>query len=300
MASLSPDQLNQKFGIPGALKFEAGNGGLTRARLDTPLATAEMYSHGAHVTQFQPRGQRAVLFLSAKSLYESAKPIRGGVPICFPWFGPRKGDPSSPMHGFARLSEWEVTATRKHDDGRVSIEMTLRDSDATRKLWPQKFTARYTATFGNELELSLAVKNDGDAPFTFEEALHTYVEIGDIKQVRLSGLEGVEYMDKVLGGRPTQVREPIQIVAETDRVYLNTPSTCVIDDPVLKRQVRIAKQGSGTTVVWNPWDKASAIADLGADDATHFLCVETANAKEQTLTLAPGAEHIVRATIDVR
>jgi glucose-6-phosphate 1-epimerase len=300
MASLSPDQLNQKFGIPGALKFEAGNGGLTRARIDTALATGEMYLHGAHVTQFQPRGQQPVLFLSQKSFYEPAKPIRGGVPICFPWFGPRQGDASSPMHGFARLSEWEVSSTRKHDDGRVSIEMTLRDSEATRKLWPHKFTARYGTTFGQALELSLAVKNDGADSLTFEEALHTYVQIGDIKQVRLSGLEGVEYMDKVLGGRPTQGREPIQIVAETDRVYLNTRSTCVIDDPVLKRQVRIAKHASGTTVVWNPWDKASTIADLGADEATHFLCVETANAKEQALTLAPGAEHIVRATIDVR
>jgi glucose-6-phosphate 1-epimerase len=168
MASLSVEQLNQKFGIAGLVNFEPGNGGLVRARIDTPLATGEMYLHGAHVTQFQPRGREPVLFLSKKSLYRNDKPIRGGVPICFPWFGPRAGDPSSPMHGFARLSEWEVTATRKLDDGRLSIEMTLRDSESTRKLWPHKFTARYTATFGADLQLQLAVWNDVTAAFYFE------------------------------------------------------------------------------------------------------------------------------------
>lgn len=300
MASLNAQQLNEKFGIANALKFEAGGGGLTRARIDTPLATGEMYLHGAHVTQFQPRGQDPLLFLSQKSLYQSNKPIRGGVPICFPWFGPRANDKSAPMHGFARLSQWEVTRTHKHNDGRVEIEMTLRDSDETRTLWPHKFTARYTATFGAELQLSLAVKNDGTAPFDFEEALHTYAQIGDIKQVRLTGLEGVEYMDKVAGGRPRQGSEPMQITGETDRVYLNTASTCSIHDPVMNREVRIAKQNSGTTVVWNPWDKVSTIADLGADEATHFLCVETANAKEQTLHLAAGAEHVLTARLSIQ
>jgi glucose-6-phosphate 1-epimerase len=300
MPSLSPDQLNQKFGIAGALTFEAGDGGFTRARIDTPLATGEMYLHGAHVTRFQPRGQQPVLFLSDKSLYQPQKPIRGGVPICFPWFGPRAGDASLPMHGFARLSEWEVTGARRVDDGRVAVEMTLRDTESTRKLWPCQFTARYTATFGAALELSLAVKNDGGEAFIFEEALHTYFQIGDIKQVRLTGLEGVDYLDKVGGGRPTQGPEPIQIVGETDRVYLNTPSTCVIHDALMNRDVGIEKQGSGTTVVWNPWDKVSTITDLGENDAAHFLCVETANAREQMLTLPAGAEHVVRAAIQIR
>jgi glucose-6-phosphate 1-epimerase len=299
MAS-SVEQLNQKFAIDGALKFEAGNGGLTCARIDTLLATGEMYLHGAHVTQFQPRGQDPLLFLSQKSLYQPNKPIRGGVPICFPWFGPRASDPSSPMHGFARLSEWEVTATRKLTDGRIEIEMTLRDSDETRKLWPHKFTARYTATFGAELQLSLAVKNEGTEPFTFEEALHTYTRIGDIKQVRLAGLESVEYLDKVAGGRPRQGTAPIQITGETDRVYLNTQSACVLSDPVLKREIRIQKQNSGTTVVWNPWDKVSTISDLNPEDAEHFLCVETANAKEQTLNLPPGVEHVLIARLALK
>jgi glucose-6-phosphate 1-epimerase len=300
MASPSVEQLNEKFAIAGALTFERGNGGLIRARIETPLATGEMYLHGAHVTQFQPRGQQPVLFLSQKSLYQHDKPIRGGVPICFPWFGPRVSDATSPMHGFARLSEWEVTATRTLEDGRVEIEMTLRDNDATQKLWPHKFTARYTASFGEDLQLSLAVRNDGTEPFDFEEALHTYVQIGDIGKMRLSGLTGVEYLDKVAGGRPRQGPEPIQIVSETDRVYLDTDSTCVLSDPVLKRDVRIEKQGSRTTVVWNPFDKASTMADLAPDEAAHFLCVETANAKEQKVRLAEGAEHIVTARVSLQ
>ncbi|HTL28015.1 MAG TPA: D-hexose-6-phosphate mutarotase [Tepidisphaeraceae bacterium] len=295
MASQTIEQLNQKFAIPGAVTFERGAGGLARARVNTVLAEGEMYLHGAHVTQFQARGQEPLLFLGRKSFYQNDKPIRGGVPICFPWFGPRVGDPSSPMHGFARLMEWEVTATRKLDGHRVAIEMTLRDSDSTRTLWPNKFTARYTVTFGATLELSLAVRNDGDQPFKFEEALHTYAAVGDIKHVSLTGLEGVEFMDKVAGTRPREGKDPIRITGETDRVYCDTTSTCVIHDPVLCRAFRIEKEHSRTTVVWNPWDDPPG--DLLPEEASKFLCVETVNAREQTLQLQPGTEHIMTARL---
>jgi glucose-6-phosphate 1-epimerase len=300
MASSTVEELNRKFAIDQLVRFEEGNGGLIRARINTPAGQGEMYLHGAQVTQFHPRSQQQpVLFLSNKSHYEPQKPIRGGVPICFPWFGPRQGDASSPMHGFARLSEWEVTATQKLPDGRVSITMTLRDNDSTRKLWAHKFTARYTATFGNELELQLAVRNDDGEAFTFEEALHTYVLVGDVAKATLSGLGGVEYLDKVAGGRPRQGDAPMQISGETDRVYLATQSTCVIADPILKRQTQIEKQHSGTTVVWNPWDKVTTIADLAPQEGSKFLCVETANAKEQALRLSPGQEHIIKAVLRV-
>lgn len=295
----SLDMLQSRFPIPGALRWETGAGGLTRAVVTTPHAAAHVYLHGAHVTHYQPQGQNPLLFLSGQSLFQSGKPIRGGVPICFPWFGPKADDAAAAAHGFARLKEWTVESSAQADDGSVQLVLSLVSDDSTRALWPHDFRARYTITIGRELRLSLEVYNTGSKPFVFEEALHTYLNSEDIHQARVEGLEGTTYIDKLQQGRRMpQGAQPITFTGETDRIYLNTRSTCIAHDPAGRRNIEIAKDGSDTTVVWNPWiNKAKAMPDFGDNEWPNMLCIETCNVADAAITLEPGKSRTMTAVI---
>jgi glucose-6-phosphate 1-epimerase len=286
MASIS--DLERRFGIPGVLRVEAGSGGLPRVLVTSELAAAEMYLHGAHLTQFQPRGAKPVLFMSQESLFETNKPIRGGVPVCFPWFGPKAGSPESPAHGFARIRDWELESCARQPDGTVRVAFAL-DSDES--------ALRLSFGIGPSLEMDFEVR--AKTALRFEEALHTYFAVGDVRQVGVEGLEKVEYLDKTDSSRrKTQPPEPIRITGETDRIYLETRSACVLRDPVLGRTIRIAKEGSDTTVVWNPWiAKAKAMADFGDDEWPGMVCVETANVGDSAVRLQAGQTHRMKVRI---
>src|SRR5262245_34449098 len=293
----SLDALRARFAIPGLVRFEPGAGGLTRLGVTTPTAEAHIYLHGAHVTHHQPVGQRPLLFLSPRSRFERGAAIRGGVPIVFPWFGPRAGDPTAPDHGFARTSEWTVASVERVGDG-VALTLGLDTSPATRTLWPHEFRVTYRVVVGTALELALEVENRSRAPFTFEEALHTYLLVGDVAHVSVSGLGGT-YVDKTDDmKRKTLAAGPLRPDAETDRVFLGARDACAVSDPALGRRLSVDKRGSATTVVWNPWsDKAGRMADLGADQWRSMLCVETANAMDDAMTLAPGERHAMAVAI---
>jgi glucose-6-phosphate 1-epimerase len=290
-----------RFEIPGVAHFESGDGGLVRLAVHSPLADAHIYLHGAHVTHFQPRGAEPVLFMSQKSLFLPGKPIRGGVPVIFPWFGARAGHPEAPAHGFARTSDWQVDSISVDGDNVVTVVLALPPGHQSGGWEPHDFTLSYRIAIGHSLSMTLEVKNTGSAPFSFEEALHTYLAVGDVRDTATAGLEGAEYLDKTDGMKPkTQAAEPIRITQETDRVYENTRSTCVVEDPKMKRRITVEKSGSQTTVVWNPWiAKAAAMADFGDDEWPGMLCIETANASANTLTVAPGETHAMRAVISV-
>jgi glucose-6-phosphate 1-epimerase len=293
------EQLQHWYGIPGALRFEAGSGGLTRAVVDTPQVEAELYLHGAQVTHYRPRGEQPLLFLSGHSRFERGKAIRGGVPVVFPWFGPRAGDPSAPMHGFARLAEWSLESSRQAADGSVELELTLDSARAAHPSWLHPYELRYRVGIGGALKLSLEVHNASDQAVIFVEGLHTYLAVTDVRQVSVNGLGGTLYIDKTDGmARKVQGPAPIRITGETDRIYLNTRATCIVDDPGGGRGLVVDKGGSDATVVWNPWiAKAQAMPDLGDDEWPRMLCVETCNAADHVVTLAPGHRHEVRATI---
>ena len=293
------DQLNRRFAISGVVSIGAGQGGLPRVNIKTPAAEAQIYLHGAHVTHFQAREQKPLLFLSGKSHFEANKPIRGGLPICFPWFGPRAGDSAAPVHGFARLLSWDLVETKQLPDGSVNVALELRSSDATRTSWPFDFVARYQVNVGKALELTLRVTNGSKQPFTFEEALHTYLAVGDVRKVSIDGLANHRFIDKVDGAKQKTQTGAIAIEGETDRVYLDTTDTTTIADPTWSRQIHIKKSGSNTTVVWNPWiAKAKAMPDFGNDEWPNMLCVETANAASDAVTLASGATHEMRAVLE--
>jgi glucose-6-phosphate 1-epimerase len=285
--------------LPNEVRIDAGRGGLPRVLVETPQAEAEIYLHGAHVTHFQPRGQKPVLFMSEKSSFEPGKPIRGGVPICFPWFGAREDGRPGPAHGFARLVGWELMGAEQTPNEDIEIHLRLVSNESTRTEWRGDFELNYTVTVGATLSLKLAVRNASDREMRIEEALHTYLSVSDVKKVSIEGLAGVTYSDRV--GTPHTVTEgskPIRITAETDRIYRNTQSTCVVDDPGWKRRLIVEKAGSDTTVVWNPWTaKAKAMPDFGDDEWPAMLCIETCNVREFGVTLAPGQSHTMGAVI---
>jgi glucose-6-phosphate 1-epimerase len=284
------------------VKVEAGLGGLQRARVAGPRGEAEVYLQGAHVTRWQPRGAAgSVLFVSERAVYAPGKAIRGGVPLIFPWFGAHGTDRTKPMHGFARSRPWRLTGTETAPDGSTRIELGLDDDDASRALWPHAFRARYRVTVGDALEMALEVTNTSSAPFTFEAALHTYLSVGDIRAVAISGLEDTLFIDKVDAmTRKRHGAEPLRVTGETDRVFLGTRARCVVDDRALGRRLSVDKSGSASTVVWNPWaTKAAEMADLDPEDWRRMVCVETANAADDAVTLPAGARHVMTATIRV-
>jgi glucose-6-phosphate 1-epimerase len=266
----------------------------------TALASAEVYLHGAHVTRFQPASSAPVLFLSPGSAFAAGRAIRGGVPVIFPWFGPNPDDPRAPDHGFARTLEWSVDAVEANG-GALSMAFTLQPSDATRAAWAHDFALRYRVTVGAALELTLTVENRSPSAFVFQEALHTYLRVGDVEAASVHGLEGATYLDKADGlARKRQGPEPVRLRGLTDRVYVDAEGTCTIDDPGLARRLRIDKSGSRTTVVWNPGlEVARTMADLGPQAWRSMLCVETANAADNAVRLEPGQRHEMSARLAV-
>ena len=301
MSTLSIQQFNDRFNANGAIRFEPGNGNLTRAVIKSPSADAEIYIHGAHVTHYQPRGQQPVLFTSTQSAFAPGKAIRGGVPVIFPWFGPRYGTDKSQMHGFVRILPWEVVDAARSANS-VSITFSMQSSDATRQIWPQDFHALFSVTVGPSLKLSLEIRNTSKEPFDFDEGLHTYFAISDIKSVWVEGLKNHHYRDRNLSPDPiVDASDKITFADKTDRLYRDARGTCTIHDPGLARQIVVAKENSATTVVWNPWQLGpNDYADLAREDWEKFVCVESCNARENALKLAPNQTHVLTATITTR
>jgi glucose-6-phosphate 1-epimerase len=279
-----------------------GSGGLERILIERPEARAEIYTHGATVTSWQPRNREPVLFLSGSAVFRRDKAIRGGIPICFPWFGPKAGDDKAPQHGFARTSAWTIADMREDDrQQRVVVELVLASSDRSEAFWPYRFRVRYRVAIGEKLEVELEVSNTGETPFSFEEALHAYFRVADARAVHVRGLQGAEYVDKVDGGVPKRdTAEAVVLTGECDRLYQVTSAACEIVDPGLSRRISIAKDRSLSTIVWNPWiEKARGLKDFGDDEWQRMICVEAANAGRDAIALQPGAQHSMRTQIVV-
>lgn len=252
----------------------------------------EACAQGAHVLRWQSPAGDDVLFVSTRSKFTAGTPIRGGVPVVFPWFGDDPEQRGRPAHGFARRLPWRrVPTAGGGGDGRLAF--ALADDAATRALWPHAFAARLEATFGAELRIELEIENRGAAPLRCEAALHSYFAVGDVRQIALHGLGGARYRDKIAGGPLRAQAEPLlRFAAETDRTYFATAGDCAIEDPVLRRTIRIRQQGAPSTVVWNPWlDKTARLADLGADEWPRFVCVESGCIGDDALTVPVGATH---------
>ena len=288
-----------RFEIPGIAKVVEGNGGLPKVRITSRAAVGEMYLHGAHVTSWKPAGREEVLFLSSQSRWEHDRAIRGGIPICFPWFGNKADESKAPAHGFVRTKAWQLESIAQVGDGAVVSMFTESDED-TKRWWPADFRAVYRVTFASELGLELVVTNTGTTSLRFEEALHAYHRVGNVLKTRLAGLSGITYIDKTDSNRKKTQQGEIAIVSETDRVYLDTNNAIEMEDPVLRRRTHVAKENSRTTVVWNPWvQKAQSLADFADDEWMQMICIETSNVSDFAVHLAPGQTHTMKALVTV-
>lgn len=294
------ETLNARFAVPGHLRFEEGPGGLQVARIANAHAEAMVSLSGGHVMTWAPRGEAPVLWLSGHASFAPGKSIRGGVPICWPWFGPHEREPGFPGHGFARTVPWTVEGAEALADGSIRLILALAPSDATRVQWPHASRVTNAVTVGRDLGISLVTRNLGAEPFVLGEALHTYFAVSDVRQAPIFGLEGCRYLDKVAGGEVRTQAGPIVIGSEVDRVYLGTTADCTIDDTGLGRRIRIAKEGSRSTVVWNPWEaKATKMGDFGPEGYLGMVCVESGNALEDVVIVPAGGEHALRVRYSV-
>lgn len=289
-------ELNRRLAIADFLAFEELPDGFVVAHVTTPEATASIALQGAHVMRYQPTGQAPLIWLSKLAKLAPGKSIRGGVPVCWPWFGAHPGNAQFPGHGFARTVPWQLLDAALLPDQRVRLEFELVQSEATRAQWPHASTVRNIVTVGPELEVELATTNTGASSFELGQALHTYFEIGDIRKATITGLDACDYLDKVGGSARRTQQGAVDFAGETDRIYLATRGHCEIHDPVLGRRILVTSTGSRSTVVWNPWlEKADKMGDFGPDGWTGMVCVETANAADDVIQLAPGATHRMTA-----
>lgn len=284
---------NDEFGIQGVLQICAGNGGFPLITIENAHARAEICAHGGQVLSYLPAEEsQDLLFVSGQARYESGRPIRGGIPVCWPWFGPDPDAGGRPDHGFARTSDWRLLSTGAMVDGATRVRLGLRDEEVERGLWPQSFALEIEITVGSRLVVALATTNSGDAPITITQALHSYLRVGDVGRAQVLGLAGYDYIDKVADGARMTQSGPINVDRRVDRIYTATTDDLIIDDAALGRRIRIEREGSGSVVVWNPWvEQARSMGDFGDEEYTRMLCVEPANAAADAIDLAPGERH---------
>lgn len=289
-----PERL-KRFEIPGRITVLEGNGEMPKIEVTSDWSAAEIYLHGAHVTDFQKKGEPPLLFTSQFSQFAGDRPIRGGIPVIFPWFGAREGGSA---HGFARTSDWELHEATTVPEGGVSLRFSFPGS-AESAMCPT-FAANYVVTITDKLTLELIVTNSsGNQELAFENCLHTYFAIGDISEVSVVGLKGTSYYDKADHFvQKIDNADAIRISSEEDRIYFDTTNTVEIVDPVLKRRIRIEKSGSASTVVWNPWiAKSQQISDFGNDEYKQMICVESGNVAKNKLTLPPGKSSVLKVVL---
>ena len=289
------EELDRRFGIPGVARICAGNGGLPRIQVEGSQVVGEMYLHGAQVTSWKPVGNDEVLFLSTKSRWQEGQAIRGGIPICFPWFRAKADDPKAPAHGFVRTKNWQLESMVEEEAG-VVVSMSTGSDEQTQRWWPAQFRLVHRVVFGPELTLELTCTNTGRSDLHFEEALHTYNRASDVANVRLQGLDAVQFLDNTDSNRAKVQHGDVTITSATDNAFIGTQNDVDLIDPALRRHIRLEKAQSLTTVVWNPWrEDAARLGDLSEGEWTQFLCVEASNILAASVTLAPGEEHKMTA-----
>jgi len=271
---------------------QPGDAGLPMLVVDNALGRAVIALQGAHVMSFQPAGGREMLWLSPKCILAPSKPIRGGIPLCLPWFGPTADGKMA--HGFARTLAWSPIAAEIMKDGATRLVLELAGDASTSAQWPYAFIFQLEVLVGSGLKLSLSAKNCSaeTAPLAF--AFHTYFAVPNVAETRVSGLEGTTYIDKMDNvARKSQVGE-VTISAVTDRIYLDVPArqTLLCGDA----QVHIDSDAT-CAVVWNAWTNDKTIVDMGEGNHVGYLCVERCDVADRALTLAPDAQYQMTMTL---
>ena len=295
---IDSDELDEKYSIEGEIGFSEMDGGLVFITIANKYADAEICLYGAQVISFTPLNRMDLLWLSPESRFEIGTPIRGGIPVCFPWFGPHKTDSEKPQHGFGRLMNWDVDQTASLPNGETFIKLKLCSSDATKAYWPYDFCAELTIVVGQKLSVALHVTNTSSEAFEYSSALHSYFGVSSIENIAIEGLQNAKYHSQLEPGDFVQETPDLKIEKAETRHYYGTKSTCVISDPIFRRRVSIEKSGSTNTTVWNPGEEACLkIGDIPDDGYLTFVCLETVNAFDGSVKLNPQESHETVAII---
>ncbi|MEL6912664.1 MAG: D-hexose-6-phosphate mutarotase [Cyanobacteria bacterium J06598_4] len=296
------EQLNADYGIADKVKFVEGQGGFPVIEVNNEHAEAKISVYAGQVLSFKPVGQTEdVMFLSSQAYYQAGKAIKGGTPICWPWFGPDPEEKGRANHGFVRNRLWEVQEVVSTQDGATKVTLGLSDTEETKGIWDYSFKFAIAITVGKVLTVALITQNTDSKPFEITQAMHTYFRIGDIKQVSVLGLADKTYLDKVDSGKEKTQSGDVTFTEECDRIYLDVPSQLTVDDRALNRKIVVTATNSKTAIVWNPGAEISAnMADLGDLDYENFVCVETANAANEVIEVAAGEQYQMTAEYAVQ
>ncbi|NOJ05698.1 D-hexose-6-phosphate mutarotase [Vibrio splendidus] len=263
--------------------------GVKLVRVIHDKANAAISLFGGHVVSFQPQGQQDLIWMSQQAKFDGKTALRGGIPVCWPWFGRI----AAPAHGFARSSEWQLVEHRESEAG-VIVSLGLKPSEATQAVWPHQFDARLNVEIGDQLKVTLDVKNTDLQPWTFSGALHTYLNVGDIHNTTTTGM-GAEYIDSLQGGKICQGGSELVLTDTIDRVYTQPEAQIFVADKKLDRTLTVENHGHNSAVLWNPWaEGATAMGDMQNDGYLTMMCVEStlhAPSLEAGKTLQPGESH---------
>ena len=287
------EHLNIKYGIAGQLKFVKGDGGFPFILIRNHSATALISLYAGQVLSFLPTGEgEDLLFLSPKAFYDAGKAIRGGIPICWPWFGPDPKGLGRPSHGFVRNGLWAVSGTQAASEFETKIKLRFLETEQSESFWQQPFSLDLEISVGNTLTLELTTRNMGDKIFSVTQAFHAYLHVGNINQMQILGLDGIEYTDNLDSHKQKLQIGAVTITGEVERIYADVNNELIIDDSAFNRQIRITSSSNKTTVVWNPWTtKSEKLPDLENDGYQRFICVETGNVVADVVEIQPGNEY---------
>lgn len=291
---MQSNQLKQPAYVGDEVQWLKEADGLEYVVIDNALATAKIALQGAHVMHWQPKtAHEPVLWLSSNARYQQGRSIRGGIPICWPWFGAHPTDSSYCPHGFARVIPWRVIEVNALENGATQLLFTMTQTETAKKQLSYAYQLTLSVTVGETLHMEMTTTNLADHPFMVGEALHTYFNVSDIEKVQITGLEHLTYSDKVAGYTRQLQHGALRFNQEVDRVYLHSSDDCIIRDSGFQRAIRVAKSGSQTTVVWTPWaEKAAEMSDMGRPEEWRtMLCVESANAMENSIIIYPNEAH---------
>jgi len=292
-------ELNEQFAIPGITFAEEWDGFIV-VDIVNDQASARVAINGAQLLQWQPEGEAPAIWLSEDAHFEMGRSVRGGIPVCWPWFGAHKIEPTLPAHGFARTSEWALFEVDKFENGCTGLSFRLNETQEMHHYWPHSFELELKMTIGRELTLELKTRNCSGDDIELSEALHSYFRVSDIDKVRIIGLDDLLYLDKLEDFQRKHQQGELSIAGEIDRIYLNSRRECLIEDSGFERRIRITSEGGCSTVVWNPWQESGEqMGDLGEDGYRTMLCVESANAADNELQLAPGEVHYLKVNYQI-
>ncbi|WP_419536848.1 D-hexose-6-phosphate mutarotase [Endozoicomonas sp.] len=271
--------------------------GLPILKIQSPKCEAAISLHGGHLIQFKPNGHQDVIWLSNKAIFSEEKAIRGGVPVCWPWFGPV----SSPSHGFARISSWQVLDHEENEQA-VTLRLKLSASKETRTLWSHDFSAILTFTMGETLHIGLEMINTGESPWQWSGALHTYFNIAEATETWITGA-GASYIDSLKNDRPCETSEALIINQSIDRIYTAPDETIAIHDQGNQRIIHVRNQGHNSAVIWNPWKELSrSMGDMSDDGYETMVCVEATRYAKDLASgslLMPGEKQSLSTEISV-